>query len=178
MVVVDILPETVSLTLERAINQANQGLMNWMFQHRGMRLLSILSLPYVLPADVAYATFLKYLKSIVLIFNMRLILIHLDRFVDSAPAMIAVGYSLKELADSLVTFLLNVLEVVRKRTPCNTQLSCQLALTEYSDGIFKKLFLVFSKDYIYFFYFFSRLKWERNKCQESSQLWFHLQPRV
>lgn len=48
--------------------------------------------------------------------------------------MMAVGYTLKEFADSLVTFLLNVLEVVRKRTPCNTQLSCQLALTEFSDG--------------------------------------------
>jgi len=60
MVVVDRLPETVSLTLQAAIQQANEGLMNWIFQHRGMRLLSILSLPYVLPADVAYATFLKY----------------------------------------------------------------------------------------------------------------------
>ncbi len=59
MVIVDRLPETVSLTLQHAINQANEGVMNWIFRHRGMRLLSILSLPYVLPADVVYATFLK-----------------------------------------------------------------------------------------------------------------------
>jgi patatin-like phospholipase domain-containing protein 2 len=59
MVVIDRLPETVSLTLQNAITEANQGVMNWIFRHRGMRLLSILSLPYVLPVDVVYATFLK-----------------------------------------------------------------------------------------------------------------------
>ena len=58
MVLVDRLPPAVSLTLQRAISQANQGL-NWFFQYRGVRLLSILSLPYVLPADVAYAYYLK-----------------------------------------------------------------------------------------------------------------------
>jgi len=46
----------------------------------------------------------------------------------------SVGYTMKELADTLVTFLLNLLEVVRKRAPYNTQLSCQLALTEFSNG--------------------------------------------
>lgn len=59
MVIIDRLPETVSLTLQNAINQANQGLINWLFRHRGMRLLSILSLPYILPAEVVYATLLK-----------------------------------------------------------------------------------------------------------------------
>jgi patatin-like phospholipase domain-containing protein 2 len=59
MVIIDRLPETVSLTLQSAITEANQGLMNWIFRHRGMRLLSILSLPYVIPVDVIYATFLK-----------------------------------------------------------------------------------------------------------------------
>ena len=61
MVLVDRLPETVTLTLQNAIEAANNGLMNWIFRHRGLRLLSILTLPYVLPADVAYATFLKYM---------------------------------------------------------------------------------------------------------------------
>ena len=59
MVIIDRLPETVSLTLQSAITEANQGLMNWIFRHRGMRLLSILSLPYFIPVDVIYATFLK-----------------------------------------------------------------------------------------------------------------------
>lgn len=60
MVIIDRLPETVSLTLQNAINQANQGLINWIFRYRGMQILSILSLPYVLPAEVVYATVLKY----------------------------------------------------------------------------------------------------------------------
>ncbi|KAK4012364.1 1-acylglycerol-3-phosphate O-acyltransferase Pnpla3 [Daphnia magna] len=113
MVIIDRLPETVSLTLQNAIAQANEGLMNWIFRHRGMRLLSILSLPYVIPVDVVYAAFLK--------------------FADSAPTMSTVGTNLKGVADSFMTFILSlIMEIMKKRTPCSTRLSCQLAVTEFS----------------------------------------------
>ncbi|XP_014229453.1 patatin-like phospholipase domain-containing protein 2 [Trichogramma pretiosum] len=54
------LPETVLMLFQEAIDSANKGLVNWLFKHRSVRLLSLLSLPYTLPADVVYATFTKF----------------------------------------------------------------------------------------------------------------------
>lgn len=52
-------PESVLSKFQEAIDKANNGLLNWLFKHRGMKLLSVLTLPYTLPADVMYATFTK-----------------------------------------------------------------------------------------------------------------------
>lgn len=60
MVLVDRLPDAVTFMLQKAIRSTNSGVMNWIFRHKGLRLLSIMSLPCVIPVDVAYATFLKY----------------------------------------------------------------------------------------------------------------------
>jgi hypothetical protein len=54
------LPDTILTIFEDAIDSANKGLVNWIFKHRGMKLLSVLSLPYTLPAEIIYATFTKY----------------------------------------------------------------------------------------------------------------------
>jgi hypothetical protein len=54
------LPDTILTIFEEAIESANKGLVNWIFRHRGMKLLSVLSLPYTLPAEIVYATFTKY----------------------------------------------------------------------------------------------------------------------
>ncbi|XP_071055922.1 uncharacterized protein [Onthophagus taurus] len=51
------LPDTVLTIFQEAIDSANKGLANWIFKHRGMKLLSVLSLPYTVPADVMMATF-------------------------------------------------------------------------------------------------------------------------
>ncbi|XP_024941602.1 patatin-like phospholipase domain-containing protein 2 isoform X2 [Cephus cinctus] len=51
------LPETVMTIFQDAIDSANKGLINWLFKHKSVKLLSLLSLPYTLPADVVYATF-------------------------------------------------------------------------------------------------------------------------
>jgi hypothetical protein len=53
------LPEAVTLTLESAVIQANQGLMNRILQHPKMRLLAILSVPYVIPIDVALGILIR-----------------------------------------------------------------------------------------------------------------------
>ncbi|XP_008191795.1 patanin-like phospholipase domain-containing protein atgl-1 isoform X1 [Tribolium castaneum] len=53
------MPDTVLSIFQEAIDSANNGLLNWVFKHRGMKLLSVLSLPYTLPADMMYATFTK-----------------------------------------------------------------------------------------------------------------------
>jgi hypothetical protein len=54
------LPDTIMSIFEEAIDSANKGLINWIFKHRGMKVLSVLSLPYTLPAEIVYATFTKY----------------------------------------------------------------------------------------------------------------------
>lgn len=53
------MPETVVTIFQEAIDKANKGLVNWVFKHRGMKLLSILTLPYTLPVDIMYCTFVK-----------------------------------------------------------------------------------------------------------------------
>ncbi|XP_066254167.1 patatin-like phospholipase domain-containing protein 2 isoform X1 [Euwallacea similis] len=52
-------PDTVLNVFQDVIETANKGVLNWIFKHRGMKLLSVLSLPYTLPADIMYATFTK-----------------------------------------------------------------------------------------------------------------------
>lgn len=54
------LPDTIMSIFEEAVDTANKGLINWIFKHRGMKVLSVLSLPYTLPAEIVYATFTKY----------------------------------------------------------------------------------------------------------------------
>lgn len=105
IVLKDRLPETVSMTLQNAMEATNSGLMNWIFQNRGLRLLA---LPYILPVDVAYATYLK--------------------FIDSAPK---VSSQLRGAANAVATCMAEAVVEVLKYT-LNTQVTCQLAFTEYS----------------------------------------------
>ncbi|XP_018339221.1 PREDICTED: patatin-like phospholipase domain-containing protein 3 isoform X2 [Trachymyrmex septentrionalis] len=58
------MPETVMTIFQDAIDSANKGLINWLFKHRSMKLLSLLSLPCTLPADVMYATITKFITSV------------------------------------------------------------------------------------------------------------------
>lgn len=53
------MPDTVLSIFQDAIESANKGLVNWVFRHRGMKILSVLTLPYTLPVDIAYATYSK-----------------------------------------------------------------------------------------------------------------------
>lgn len=57
--ILDQLPEAVGSILQDAINKANTELTNWVFKHKSMKLLSILTLPYVLPMDIAYSAYLR-----------------------------------------------------------------------------------------------------------------------
>ncbi|KAL6426109.1 hypothetical protein ACFW04_008996 [Cataglyphis niger] len=71
------LPETVMTIFQDAIDSANKGLVNWLFKHRSMKLLSLLSLPCTLPADVMYATITKFIMSVP---NLRNNLVELTKF--------------------------------------------------------------------------------------------------
>ncbi|XP_049865606.1 1-acylglycerol-3-phosphate O-acyltransferase Pnpla3-like isoform X2 [Pectinophora gossypiella] len=57
---VDDLPDTVMTIFQNAIDTANNGLVNWVMRQRGMRYISLLTLPYRVPIDIMYATFTKF----------------------------------------------------------------------------------------------------------------------
>lgn len=56
---IDNMPETVLTVFQTYIESANKGLANWIFKHRGAKLLHTLSLPATLPADLICATLTK-----------------------------------------------------------------------------------------------------------------------
>ncbi|XP_026326934.1 uncharacterized protein LOC113235457 [Hyposmocoma kahamanoa] len=60
---VDDLPDTVMTIFQNAIDSANNGLVNWVMRQRGMRFVSLLTLPYRVPIDIMYATFTKFVTS-------------------------------------------------------------------------------------------------------------------
>lgn len=53
------MPDNVLTVFQTYIEQANKGLINWVFRHRGGKLLTALSLPAILPADIVCATLTK-----------------------------------------------------------------------------------------------------------------------
>ncbi|XP_034246089.1 1-acylglycerol-3-phosphate O-acyltransferase Pnpla3 isoform X1 [Thrips palmi] len=103
------LPDTVLSIFQDAIDSANKGLMNWVFKHRGMKLLSVLSLPYILPADLMYATFTK--------------------LIALAPRM---GNNLYLMSKFIMDEVSRLLKRMNKdRREMSAQITCQLAITEY-----------------------------------------------
>jgi len=57
------MPQTVLDVIQDYIEQANKGLANWIFKHRGIKLLS---LPATVPMDFLLATISKYVCKITL----------------------------------------------------------------------------------------------------------------
>lgn len=55
----DRLPETIVRAIQDASDQLNKGVINWLFRHRPMKLLSILTIPYVLPIDIIIVVICK-----------------------------------------------------------------------------------------------------------------------
>nr|XP_050863969.1 patatin-like phospholipase domain-containing protein 2 isoform X2 [Vespula vulgaris] len=108
------LPETVLTIFQDAIDSANKGLINWLFKHRSIKLLSLLSLPYTLPADVVYATFTKFILNVP---KLRNNLVEASRYI------------LEQL--SYVFPQINVYY-----QPIPQTIKCQLAITEYGSNIY------------------------------------------
>lgn len=108
------MPETVLSIFQEAIDSANKGLLNWLFKHRGMKLLSVLSLPYTVPADMVYATFTK--------------------FMAAAPQ---VGNGVWEFSKYFMDQMTSILNKVnKKRQQLSAKITCQLAITEYGGSKF------------------------------------------
>lgn len=108
----DSLPETVVTILQDAIESGNRGLLNWLFSHQSVRLLSLMSLPCIIPADMAYATVLKVL--------------------ETAPKL---SYNLKTLSEAVLQLLAQTLHRFNFSPAYSAKLTCQLAFTEYTEDI-------------------------------------------
>ncbi|XP_076369555.1 1-acylglycerol-3-phosphate O-acyltransferase Pnpla3-like isoform X2 [Tachypleus tridentatus] len=60
MALLDSLPESVVKAIKNASDQVNKGVINWLFRHQPVKVLSFLSLPYVLPVDIVIVIFFKF----------------------------------------------------------------------------------------------------------------------
>ncbi|XP_044735220.1 1-acylglycerol-3-phosphate O-acyltransferase Pnpla3 isoform X4 [Chrysoperla carnea] len=104
------MPDTVLSIFQDAIESANKGLVNWVFRHRGMKILSVLTLPYTLPVDIAYATYSK--------------------LVTAAPKM-------KTNVWDISSYILEQLAAIMNRNSYrhekhNSKINCKLAITQYN----------------------------------------------
>ncbi|XP_026297020.1 1-acylglycerol-3-phosphate O-acyltransferase Pnpla3 isoform X2 [Apis mellifera] len=108
------LPETVMTIFQDAIDSANKGLINWLFKHRSVKLLSLLSLPCTLPADVVYATFTKFILNV--------------------PKLQRNLLELKKFFLNQLNILFPKINVYYQQMP--QTIKCQLAITEYGSNIY------------------------------------------
>lgn len=53
------LPDSIKSIFQEAVDAANKGIINWLYQWKGVKILSFLVLPYTLPIEIAYATLTK-----------------------------------------------------------------------------------------------------------------------
>ncbi|KAK2712574.1 hypothetical protein QYM36_011308 [Artemia franciscana] len=94
--------------LQSAIETANRGFFNWAFKHKTMKVLSILSIPYVLPADMALAAF--------------------NKFLAQAPG---VGASVKGVTGFVRGFISSTMGSIGKKTE---ELTCKLSISQFIES--------------------------------------------
>lgn len=61
--VVEGLPKVVESIFQDYIDSANKGFYHWLLSHRGVKLITVLTLPYTIPLDCAYA-FVLLIKNV------------------------------------------------------------------------------------------------------------------
>lgn len=109
----DTLPETVVSILQDAIESGNRGFLNWLFSHKSVKLLSLMSLPYIIPADIAYATVLKIF--------------------ETAPKL---TYNMRVLSQAMLQLIAQTLSNISLSPAAySAKLTCQVAITEYTEGL-------------------------------------------
>ncbi|XP_063233395.1 patanin-like phospholipase domain-containing protein atgl-1 isoform X2 [Bacillus rossius redtenbacheri] len=148
------LPDTIASILQDAIESANKGVMNWLFQHRSVKLLSLLSLPCTLPADIVYATFTNVLGGVVQTHSYEMFVVGNSRFDQVVNCDCAehshfrslrcsrrflslspsVGSNLKQASHYLLDQLSHFVHSVDlRRQQITANISCQLAILQYAD---------------------------------------------
>ncbi|XP_012342491.1 1-acylglycerol-3-phosphate O-acyltransferase Pnpla3-like isoform X3 [Apis florea] len=145
------LPETVMTIFQDAIDSANKGLINWLFKHRSVKLLSLLSLPCTLPADVVYATFTNLIgnkiESHTLEYNIIGNILHTppqmiscakhmtpSRFILNVPKLQRNLLEFKKFFLNQLNMLFPKINVYYQQMP--QTIKCQLAITEYGSNIY------------------------------------------
>ncbi|KOC66173.1 Patatin-like phospholipase domain-containing protein 2, partial [Habropoda laboriosa] len=134
-----------------AIDSADKGLINWLFKHRSVKLLSLLSLPCTLPADVVYATFTNLIGNKIESRTLEYKVI--GNIVPTPPQMISCTkhtissrfiLNVPKLRRNLLelrTFFLDQISMLFPKINVYYQqvpqtIKCQLAITEYGSNIY------------------------------------------
>ncbi|KAL1460006.1 hypothetical protein WDU94_011947, partial [Cyamophila willieti] len=106
------LPPTVKAIFQDAIDSANKGFVNWVFKHKTMRLVSIVSLPYLITVDFMVAVF--------------------NKFLQIAPVL---GTNMKVVSRFLLEQVAILLKRFNRTTNLTANMICKIALTEYSSRL-------------------------------------------
>lgn len=61
------LPDPVARAIQDMCDQVDKGIINWLFKHRPVKVLSLVMLPYVLPFDIAIVVLIKLWRQLPLI---------------------------------------------------------------------------------------------------------------
>ena len=105
----DSLPDPVARAIQDACDQVDKGVINWIFKHKPVKLISFLTIPYVLPFDITIVVLMK-----------------LWRQLPSIKKEINNSFShLMSLTNAILS------KVESKRHFYSANFSCQLAVTEY-----------------------------------------------
>lgn len=100
------------VAIQEACDQVNKGVINWLFRHKPMKMLSLLSIPYLLPIDITIVIFFKIYEKI--------------------PD---IKRELKNSLMRLISFLKSLLvKMESKRYLYSAKFSCQLAVKEFDYG--------------------------------------------
>uniref|UniRef100_A0A182MEU5 triacylglycerol lipase n=1 Tax=Anopheles culicifacies TaxID=139723 RepID=A0A182MEU5_9DIPT len=132
------MPDNVLTVFQTYIEQANKGLINWVFRHRGGKLLTALSLPAILPADIVCATLTKL--ATLAVPDRQRFLAQLEnrlayRLMGAAPS---IGKQIWAMSEYVLKNLNTILLKVRRRQKqqqLTANLQCQIALTEYNQSM-------------------------------------------
>jgi hypothetical protein len=62
--ILDSLPEPVARAIQETCDDVNKGVINWFFKHRPVKMLSLLTLPYVLPFDITIVILTKLYRKL------------------------------------------------------------------------------------------------------------------
>ena len=61
------LPDPVARAIQEMCDQVDKGVINWLFTHRPVKVLSLVMLPYVLPFDIAIVVLIKLWRQVPLL---------------------------------------------------------------------------------------------------------------
>jgi len=108
--ILDKLPDPVAKAIQQTCDEVNKGVINWLFKHRPVKLLSLLTLPYVLPFDITIVILTKLYRRL--------------PWIKSEA---------KRSLSSLTNFVMTqLMKMESSRHLYSAQFSCQMSVTEFA----------------------------------------------